>query len=429
MKTTTKIIFGAALSVLSLASLSNQAWAAEMITPTATFLFQPSADVGKKVSVDHLFYRFDMKFKLPNGVRGGDFFEVETHGIPFLNTKQDILDGENKNKIGEMTEVSVMQGTRQRQIVRDGNFEGLRPSDSMKKKYRFTFNRNVESLNDVSFGFSGSNIRLTNAVANRDYTVESWIDLNGTRAYADSYTVGAWGKFQASNYLGSANANLNLNQGEKIILGVAYLFKKDAIGADFEVRTDNGYYRFSKIQKSLKYEDVPSAFIYTDSSVVNQNGVILYDKRSTTFSKPAVTDNGFSTKLLRASQDEGAYGLGDYAMELTDEGKKFVAENGILPEMEFRYKISKDGQDLHTGRQKLKVTVVGQSAEFLSKIKQEVKEIEEKQTPPTPQTQQPIKTEQIQAPNTGFSGSISALALSIFSLLSVATFLSVKNNF
>lgn len=428
MKTTTKIIFGAALSAFSLAALSPQAWAADRITPNANFTIQANSDDSNRISVDHNFHKFNMDFQLPNGVKSGDYFEIETHALPFLVTSQDILSGNDKVKIGEMVEIHTTPGARDRQLSRTADFDSLSPEDSQKKLYKVIFNEQVERRQDISFSIGGSNGYIGGAVVNREYQVESWVKINDEKKASRYFTVPEWPKYYGSNHYDYFRTELDLRNNPETIFFMAGIgsVKDQVLGGVYDLHIDNPYYKFADDQ-SLMGHSGSGSFLYDDSSYVNPNGVILYEGRIANFDMINKDSGNISLKLKDQSHDIRAGGVGHIRLELTDEGKKFVAENGKMPAVAMNFKITdRDGKVIQDRSQSGEVVVIGETLEFLSKIKEEVKENDKQNPEDKIEDKIEEKTPEIQAPNTGFSGGISALALSAFSLLGIATFFARK---
>lgn len=435
MKTTTKIIFGAALSMFSFTALSNQVWAAEITSLTSTGKIQITADgvANPKVSVDHMVNSVSLNFSINQDIVEGDYIEFSTHALPVFSN-QDIFSDETRTvKIGELKNIATISGSRAFQNI--GNpisstdFSKLKPENQTQYRYKITFNEKVNGLRNIRFGIAMQNKSIGYSISNKEYQSRAWIKVAENEVTGADFTVRQWVKYGGSNSVFVFRPRLISRTG-RMYVEFGYGVNENHEGGKVEYSfKDGAYYRFVDNNQLNRDVDKGSNFIYSDNSEVNQYGLIRSDDIGKLgYRLISQSDDKLVYDITSHKSNKFTSGITDVSFELTDEGKKYVAENGVLPNLEIsaRY-LRKDGSVIVQWERVLgKVSVVGDSENFFSKILEEVKEIEEKQTPSTPQTQQPPKNEEIKAPDTGFSGGISALTLSSVALLATASALFFK---
>lgn len=443
MKLTTKFIFGAALSVVGIATISPQVLAAEVTNLNSTGTIKLTADgkANPRLTVDAIINNFGIDFSIDQAVMDGDHIEFSTHALPLMPNQDVFSDATKKLKIGELKLVKTVNGTRAYQNI--GNpissedFSKLKAEEQTQYTYRINFNKNAEGLQNINFGLSRQNGTAYYSIVDKDYPSRAWIKVGNNEILTADFTVARWTKYIRDSSSWFSRSSLDSATG-KIQLTMGYKVKENHEGGKVEFEFKNPYFKFVEQTGTGLRRTTDSNFIYSDSSEVNQFGVIRPDNiGKMSYELNSQTNNKLVYDITDHNSNDFLSGFNGMNLELTDEGKKYFAENNKLPEIQIGAKfIRKDGSTLaEFPNLSGNVNIVGNASNFFSEIKEDVKKDEEPKTPEEPQVpqvveepQQPeeIKVEEIQAPNTGFSGGISALALSAFSLLGVATFFARK---
>lgn len=436
MKTTTKVIFGAALSVFSIAALSNQAWAAEItnVTGRGNIQFKQNPDDTSAVGVDHSIYKFDLNFSVNQAVEDGDYFDFETHALPDLGDSNILAGNGDSTIIGKITKINTVTGSRglnSRLNTAVANWQNIRPEDNTKFKYRATFNQNAKNRQNLNFSINTVNGRVSYTIAAKTYNLEAWVKLGADKIVSKSTNVWPWSKEVpvTKTTLTTTTTVIDMLQGSPYngTMWQTYSFgiAEDLKGNYIEVTLpQNSPVKFKDHQDSKKFTN-SSNYRYDDNAVVNQYGMIFSSTNARWgYTGVELTDNKFKVLIDNQTVDNFRTGFWTY-YELTESGKRAFAETGTLPVFKPIAKIVKpSGEVIFEGEFTSTTEFRGSTSEFRSTLQKEIEEIpkEEPKVEEVPE----VKQEEIKAPDTGFEGGISALALSVFSLLGLATFFARK---
>lgn len=434
MKATTKIFFGAAISAAGLAALSPQAYAAQInnLDSTAKILVTADGAQNPKIQVSHLFRRADINFTINQAVAAGDHIEFSTHAIPVFDNQDIYSDNAKSLVIGRLELVETINGSLSYQVSENGRFASSKPTDQEQRRYRITLNESAAKLDNLSFGIGQFGRSIGYSIATEDYLSTAWIKVNNvTKASAD-FTVSKFNKYIPRNNLWIHEVSVNADNNQ-VCMTVGYNFAQNTDGGKITYATkSNPYIKFISQEGSSRGMTVTSNFIYTDNSKVNQHGLILKDDiGQITHTLRSQTDTEISYDITMRSNYFSA-GIGCINVELTDEGKKYIAQNGTLPTIDLDVKITqRDGSVVWNGVSSRKMTMRGSSANFLSKIREEVEEMpdeelkDEQKTQDAPQETPEVKPE-IQAPDTGFEGNILPILVSSASILGILSLTILK---
>lgn len=419
MKTTTKIIFGAALSVFSIALASPQTFAANQ-------------DVSSKFNatgkIDGI-GQFSIQVNgLTDNVEATDFIEITTKNLHHngrLNNSQVISNG-----VVVGTVSSVFEEYQFSKVINKPVDNSVTPSYS-DGKIKIIFNENISKFQNANFSISSQN-SVDGMEVDHDWNVDSFLIFKGNmiaeksssikRANAveiNRTNVGAGGIYwdigSSSNY--GFNVTLN-NDGANPLRAGSII--KVTIPETSPVRFKNLPAR-DNIQAQRHFN-----FVGVDTPK-NIHGVYFTSTNPKLRLKmKAVTGNVAEFELLDNAPTQDAwfyYGFSDVIDIVRYENVNEAAKT--MP-FDIKFELFYGGQKINESNG-ARVTFTGSGVEaFLKQKEEEKKEPEVQDEPKIEEEIQDPKTPEIQAPNTGFSGGISALALSAFSLLGLVTFFARK---
>lgn len=427
-----KLLLGAALVVGGVNIIgSGKVFAANrvdnvIVTPEIKMTEQ--GDAEKPIWVDYYFNKYSLDFTVNQDVKDGDYIEMETHALPNITTGTDIYASEtDKTVIGKVLYLETKTARKQNTNgVADPNWLTARPEDNNIHKHKIVFNKNAEGRHNIKFSLGVTNGYAYYNGANRDYTTNAYVKINGKEIVKKPITIGAYPKTTDGTSMWLDNSTINGYEKDRITLVVGYQVDQDTTGAIVEISLpENSPIKFIK-QRDDKRTTRGSNWRFTDSNDVSPNGLIHFVGGETfSYSENSQTDNRITFNITKQHRKSLSAGFDYIDIELTDEGKKYLAETGKLPEVKVAMKIVKDGKEIYTRPYSIQMRYIGEFSNFESKIKEEVKEII-KNTPAQPQSQ-PQQSTEIKAPNTGLSGQAFALlAISIMSAISTISIFIIK---
>lgn len=419
MKTTTKIIFGAALSVFSVALASPQTFAA-------------NRDVSSKFNatgkIDGI-GQFSIQAEgLTDGVEATDFIEITAKNLQHngrLNNSQVISNGVTVGTVS-----SVFEEYQFSKVINKPVDNSVTPSYS-DGKIKIIFNENISKFQNANFSISSQN-NFDWMEVDRDWSVDSALIFKGNKIAekstsfkkanimsVDKTSVNAGGMYwdvsSSSNY--GFNITLNNDGADPFKAGSII---KVTVPETSAVRLKNLPAR-EDIQAQRHFN-----FIGVDTPK-NIHGVYFTSTNPKLRLKmKAVTGNVAEFELLDNAPAQDAWFYFAIRNALNIVRYENVNETEKTMPFDAKFELFYRGQKISESNG-ARMTFTGSGVEaFLKQKEEEKKEPEVQDEPKIEEEIQEPKSPEIQAPNTGFSGGISALSLSAVGLLATVSALFFK---
>ena len=385
------------------------------------------------MGVDSIIHKFNLNFDINQAINSGDFFEIETHALPDLGSRDITASATDKTVIGKWEKIESNYGNRRyntSNIATVADAQNIRPEVNTVYKYRAVFNDEAVKLNDISFSLGvsgGSSGGYT--IADRNYTTEAWVKVNEAKIASKNIEVAGWSKTQGSNrfFVSSSKLVVDKNQAsayngmnwQNFGINVVDGLKDSFIEVTLE---DNSLVRIKDHKDHKTFSQSPS-YRYDDNSTVNANGVIFTPNNMRWgFTGVELTDKKFKALVDRQTGSNFASVFWLY-YELTEEGERVLAETGTLPDLKTNFKITKANGDVVYERN-LTASVdlrgsISRSTSTVKPVEKPVEKTEEKiQAPEIKKSEEPKK--EIKAPNTGFVGELPTLLAVLLALAGVS---------
>lgn len=414
---TTKLIFGAALSIVGIATISPQAWAA-------------NRDVSSKFTAtgqitDFNRFLLDVKGSL-DGIEATDYIEIFTKNLAHSPTLNSLSVKYNNEIIGRIESANTNRAITH--VLNKPVDNTVTTDDMLSGKLKIIFNENISKYQIVNFSISNQgdgsifmsdkpyNIDLKLMLNNSDFANKSQqISPVTPRNYTVSRMIAGGNYLYTNNNNNTAICFEFENAAEKPIKS-GYKFKADFSNSGIKLKHREGFNTSLSKQPWFVGADTPK----------NSNGIYFVDTRAALPLKvyPISGDEVVMEATGDAPAQDTLFAMCIQNDAYTDIDYSIAKPEGRYININPTYETT-DLDNISTKSHSARIVIIGSNAEaFLKEKVQEAqnnKKTEEKEkTPEYPKTEESPKQE-IKAPNTGFDSGTSALALSVVALLATAS--------